>query len=317
MNLMKGNIVSRKKLLALAISAATLAPAAIVTADDHIEKDFYASLRLGIGYTDTDNTDDSADVRTLGSKIGFKGQTEFGDGLKAFGRYEYQVTPDEKDTSGDAVRLGFVGIEGNFGKVWLGRDYHNFYNFIVVPADWPWSLSGYSTVLYRGRTDNTLSYFNNIGAIDIGASFVSENDNTEEDHIDETELAVSFDAGVAKFALATVLFEDDNTEDVIALSASGSTSGVSWAINYQQQDEYSGDNDASSIMANVAYSGAYFHFEQLSVDDDLGSTTASIGYTHKVADNTSAWIEYGNVDYEDNNSNADFSNIEVFLKYDI
>jgi predicted porin len=57
-----------------------------------------------------------------GSRFGFKGAEDLGGGLKANFLMEYSVQPDA-DTTSMANRQSFVGLEGAFGTVNLGRQY--------------------------------------------------------------------------------------------------------------------------------------------------------------------------------------------------
>lgn len=57
-----------------------------------------------------------------GSRFGFKGAEDLGGGLKANFLMEYSVQPDDNATS-MANRQSFVGLEGAFGTVNLGRQY--------------------------------------------------------------------------------------------------------------------------------------------------------------------------------------------------
>ncbi len=59
-----------------------------------------------------------------GGRIGFKGTEDLGGGLKANFVVENGITPDESTTAfGTSNRQSFVGIEGGFGTLNLGRQY--------------------------------------------------------------------------------------------------------------------------------------------------------------------------------------------------
>lgn len=59
-----------------------------------------------------------------GGRIGFKGTEDLGGGLKANFVVENGITPDESTTAfGTSNRQSYVGVEGGFGSLNLGRQY--------------------------------------------------------------------------------------------------------------------------------------------------------------------------------------------------
>lgn len=58
-----------------------------------------------------------------GSRIGFKGTEDLGGGLKANFTYEAGTDPDIASTVMTSNRQSFVGVDGGFGSVALGRQY--------------------------------------------------------------------------------------------------------------------------------------------------------------------------------------------------
>ncbi len=57
-----------------------------------------------------------------GGRIGFRGEEDLGNGLKAVFNYEFGTTSDA-DSGLPATRRAFVGLSSNFGVVSLGRQY--------------------------------------------------------------------------------------------------------------------------------------------------------------------------------------------------
>lgn len=60
-------------------------------------------------------------VEDTGSRIGFKGNEALGNGLNAFFKIESKVALDTGASAGFANREGWVGLQGDFGTVKLGR----------------------------------------------------------------------------------------------------------------------------------------------------------------------------------------------------
>jgi len=94
-----------------------------------------------------------------GSRFGFKGSEDLGGGLKANFTLEYAVAPDEAATS-MANRQSFVGLEGGFGVLNVGRQYTLIHgvqgamdpNGNATQAGW---LPGLTNSV---RSDDTIAY---------------------------------------------------------------------------------------------------------------------------------------------------------------
>jgi predicted porin len=138
----------------MAVAGTVAAPVAVQAGADEM----YASARVGIEYLDSGDTAD-LNVRSVASRFGARGETDLGNGLTGFGRYEWGVDfNDGADGSSISSRHRYVGLKGDFGSALVGRTYHTFYNFVVGGTDVPWVGSGFNQVAYVGRTDKGLTY---------------------------------------------------------------------------------------------------------------------------------------------------------------
>lgn len=306
----------RKNLLAVAVGLTTLSPA-ISFADDHTEADVYASLRLGIESYETEGEPDdtkSEGIVSKSSRFGIKGKTEIDYGLTAFGTYEYGFDAANSGND-DFTRQAFIGLEGDFGKVWMGTGSHTYYNFIVSGADWPWWNSAWAMIQYRFRTTDTLSYYKSFGTVEVGASLLMDPDDAEEETIDETELGVAATFGSTKVGAGYISFAADDVEDVVGLSVSSTVGPVSLAGNYQMQEV--NDIDYSGLVLNAAVKGFYAHYEKIMADEDDVAEPSSItlGYSRSLGDNTTIWAEV--LDYDSDADTGSTQGFEVILKYDI
>jgi len=192
--------------IAMAVAGTIAAPVVVQAGADEI----YASARIGVWNTDTGG-ESEADVRSFSSRFGAKGETDLGNGLTGFGRYEWDV--DFKDHGEDAtdrggsnvvspgsvddgdkddidVRLRYVGLKGDFGQVLIGQTTHTLYNFTSVAIDNPWWHAGYNLLYYgsptsssSSRADNGITYSGSTGAIAFG--FTAYIDADAEDAADD------------------------------------------------------------------------------------------------------------------------------------
>ena len=105
----------KKTLIALALTALPVAAMADVV--------LYGQIKGGVGTTfgDGDTNGTITQMEDYGSRIGFKGEEELGNGLKAIWQVEQRVSLAGAGASeGWNTRDTFVGLEGGFGKVRAG-----------------------------------------------------------------------------------------------------------------------------------------------------------------------------------------------------
>lgn len=78
------------------------------------------------------------DQGNLANRLGFKGEEDLGDGLKATFHLEMGILPDTGQSLGQTFGIGFfnreatVGLKGSFGQIKLGRDWTASYNSMWV-----------------------------------------------------------------------------------------------------------------------------------------------------------------------------------------
>lgn len=106
----------KKNILALAIASVVAAPA--VMADDHKSgPDVYGQINAAINST----TDLGMKTTDRDSRVGVKGSQDLGNGLKGVYKMEFGVKVAD-NFGGLSGRNAFVGLEGNFGTVMVGRN---------------------------------------------------------------------------------------------------------------------------------------------------------------------------------------------------
>jgi predicted porin len=311
----------------MAVAGVVAAPVAVQAGADEI----YASARVGVEFMDTGGTSDS-DIRSMASRFGAKGETDLGNGLIGFGRYEWGV--DFNGGGSISKRHRFVGVKGDWGSVTLGQAYHTFYNFVVGPGDQPWWNSGIYQTAYVGRTDKAITYAGGSDAFAFGASVYMSRD-TDEEAIDVYEVGASYTFGndmtLALAAQGTAGDFDDGTGTMIGnggddtvggVSLSGIMLGdVSMTFGAQTQD------DDTSVLADIGYNGFIFHVEAQQIDSDSPANTnddsdqdplmVMAGYTHSLGRKTTMWFEIAVGDADSSNSNDDYTQFLATLKYDI
>ena len=289
--------------------AGTVGAPVVASADGSI----YASARVGLEHSDTGDVAD-LDVRSFASRFGARGETDLGNGMTGFGRYEWDV--DLEGGESIKVRHRYVGVKGDFGSVTIGQAYHTYYNFVYGPTDSPWWGSGYfypST----GRTDNAITYAGGTGAIGFGASAYFDRD-IEEESPERIEAAVS--VGIGDMTLAVGMWDEsgdsaniggDETVTGVVLHGIG-LGDVSLGVGFQTADEA----DYDSYVIEALIGNAYIHFEAGS-SDDADPNSITLGYTQSLGRNTTMWYEGVVTDADTGNSDDDLTALRAVLKYDI
>ena len=72
--------------IAMAVAGVVAAPVAVQAGADEI----YASARIGV-WAHKDGGDPNTEVKSFSSRFGAKGETDLGNGLTGFGRFEWDI----------------------------------------------------------------------------------------------------------------------------------------------------------------------------------------------------------------------------------
>jgi len=139
-----------KQLLAIAVSAAVLAPS-FASADVKV----YGRLQAEYNVEDSDangqDSQQSVDDQAGQSRLGFKVSEKLGGGLTAFGKIEFRLDPSQHNTSGTngnttgstgaiGSRDSHVGIKGSWGSVAVGSFHSPYKTAGGVKWD-PWTAT--------------------------------------------------------------------------------------------------------------------------------------------------------------------------------
>lgn len=167
----------------------------------------YGSFRPALTYNDFGNGDSSTDVTDFFSRIGFKGDIKVNNDITAFYQGEWDVDVEADADFGDA-RLGFVGLEGSFGRVALGKQWSPHYNIVAEATDLFNNRSspfGYDEASpFRTNQMVTYSYTRGGFKLDAGLQFNGDTENSaggdnseanSTEHVDSGSIGVSYSFG--------------------------------------------------------------------------------------------------------------------------
>jgi predicted porin len=170
-----------KKLLALAVAGATLAPAAMAQTANPVT--LYGRIWVAFENVKADGgraapISSRNRVSNNGSSlIGVRGTEDLGGGLKAFFQFETEVRPDQNDSPFSNRNSG-VGLQGDFGSVLLGRWDTPFKiaNSSIDPFGTT-TIAGYTSAMsdrgnFDRREQNVLQYWSpNFSGLTFRASY--------------------------------------------------------------------------------------------------------------------------------------------------
>ena len=173
----------KKSALALAIPAA-LSLAGVAHAQTNVQ--VYGLLDAGVEAVNHAGPNDGSMVRVISggkntSRWGLRGTEELGGGLKAVFNLEGGILMDTGASDGNLFkRQANVGLEGDFGRVILGRSFTTTYDLVIkfdplgFAPNYSWATGGSATGPSKyGMTtafDNLIKYTGTSGAFTYGAT---------------------------------------------------------------------------------------------------------------------------------------------------
>ncbi|MES2148569.1 MAG: porin [Pseudomonadota bacterium] len=173
----------KKSLLSLA-ALATLSAGGFAHAQSNVQ--VYGLIDAGVDYTTNSNAAKDSAVRVISggkntSRWGFRGTEDLGGGLKAVFNLEGGILMDTGNLDGVLFkRQAYVGLEGDYGRVVLGRSFTTTYDFVILfdplgyAPNYSWATSSNATGPSKyGMTtafDNLVKYSGQAGEFKYGAT---------------------------------------------------------------------------------------------------------------------------------------------------
>lgn len=312
----------QKKLIALAVAGLVSAPA---FAQSNVQ--IYGIMDLGFArYSSSEGGATSNKSRTgidsgnqAASRIGFRGTEDLGNGLKAFFQIEQGLSADT--SSQPTNRQLFVGLQGDFGKVRLGRDF-NPSRSLVAGLD-PFGTSGAGNMqnIYQlqTRVDNAVIYSTpNMGGFTADVTFTNSVSGNEAAYLKGANnpndrlwnVVGKYSNGPLMVGASYERIKDDiDTLKGWNLVGSYDFGVVSLRGAYGQVKE-DGDKIKQYMIAAVApvseAGSVLFSYNRIKVDisgfSDPKASQWALGYNHKLSKRTNVYATYAKIS---TNSNAE------------
>ena len=311
----------QKKLIALAVAGLVSAP---VFAQSNVSIYGVADAYMGFG-SHGDNDFAGVDQGGLsGSRIGFRGTEDLGNGLKAVFTLEQGINIDDGTGMGGQSRQSFVGLAGAFGAVTLGRQYAPGWDFqydvlgaSIVSAQYILASGVSSSIAASSdaRWDNSVAYSGKFSGLRVRAIYSMDAIETTTLGADPSDddamgLGLEYADGPLKVgAVYQVLNTASNapaTDDQTEWLMGGSYDfGVATlALSYQDAESLGKmkGEDAKlwqvGVMVPVGAAGKVLvGYGELKHENVIGSNSAksksySLAYTHALSKRTTAYTGY-------------------------
>lgn len=296
----------------------------------------YGSFRPALTYSDFGNDESSTDVTDFFSRIGFKGDIKVNESITAFYQGEWDIDVEADADFGDA-RIGFVGLEGDFGRVALGKQWSPHYNIVAEATDIFNNRSspfGYDEASpFRTNQMVTYSYSNGGFKLDAGLQFNGDAENSaggdnsqanNTEQVDSGSIGVSYSFG--DFYLGASYLDQqldvDDERDFRAVAGSWKVSKDFYvAVTYQDIERTMGTNtyDQSSfdiaasyaLSKNYTFKTSYFDWD----GDGQGRTFDGYNLTleNQLNDSVKVFVEYLTRDIEGGEQQK---HVSVGMRYD-
>jgi predicted porin len=268
-----------KKLLTIAMAAAMVAPL-VATADTTV----YGKVNTALVNTDN-GTDDYWKVQNgyAGSRLGFKGTEDLGNGMKAFFQYEFST---DAQTNGGVTggRLANVGLTGGFGTVVLGQVWSPYYNTVDVTDIM--DLSGVGNSYYIGalRIGNVAAYVTpNFSGLTATIGTIIDG-MPGEDGVDVYNISVDYANGPLTAGVSYLSNEHTNMDqwgfgakykmDNFAVMAqyedANDADADSWALG---GEAYFGNNTVKAVYGSADLAGADYDVWSIGVKHNFSKRT--------------------------------------------
>jgi len=306
-----------KKLIALAVAAASVAPAAMaqtanpVTLYGRVYVMFESVAAKG-GASPVARRNRVSDQSSL---LGVRGTEDLGGGLKAFFQLETAFRPDSNNTT-FAARNSGVGLQGGFGSILMGR-WDSPYKSATIAVD-PFgdlTISGITGINndqgnHDRRVQNVVQYWSpNFAGFAARVSYGANEGKTASLNPDEIAASLTYGKGPIYAFLTYEKLEDQaaglNEQEAMSAGGAFTIGPVKLGALYATYQK-SGRTDKDSWMANAVYTAGKHQFiyqYQMAEDGGLNGATVqpeasshSVGYQYNFSKRTFFLAQYTKVD---------------------
>jgi predicted porin len=250
----------KKTLIALAVAGVVAAPAAFAATSN---VDIYGKVRMSMDRVDIDGTGSQWQIEDRVSRVGVKGSEDLGGGLKAIWQVEQGVAVDSAGAFGGAdLRNTFVGLNGGFGTVLMGR--HDTPYKIAGSADLfadtiADSQSSGGIIGYSGfdtRASNTVAYITpTMSGLHAAVALVpGEAAGTNADGLaDAYSMAAMYNNGPFNASLGYENYDNIADNHAMKVNVGYTMGNLKFGGTYEKQTRAAANLDAKNYLVSAAY----------------------------------------------------------------
>ena len=310
----------------LALAAAVTALAVPAMAQSQVT--VYGRVDLSLAQQG-DAADDKEMRNGSGSRLGFRGVEDLGGGLKAFFQMEHRFNANDGDLSSAAFWHGksLVGLEGGFGRVWLGRDETPAYLLGQTVAD-PWgtdTVAGNADIVRGGigkqRYNSSVNYAYSMSGISFGAQFGEADKNASGDSEDRPySFGLGYKAGALQlgFGYENPSDKDDNWLTLYAgynfgVAKVGAFFGTGNDTNDNKRQAYL--LSATAPLAGGEFRASYGQLKNKDAANGILRKQFGLGYHYPLSKRTTVYVDLVNKKRDNQNPANEKTGYDVGIKH--
>jgi len=284
-----------KSIIASAIAATLLSTSALAAAD---MPTVYGNIQLKWQHSDTDGNGGTTGLANNGSTIGFKHSAKVNDDLTAFAKIEYNVNnSDNQNDDGLTLDEAYVGVEGNFGKVWIGSD-DSVYGEYIDLVDGFDALGVVDGVSYStGQGDLVQFVSSSMEGFQVFAAVQLDASDAGRENAFQLGLAYSADALTLALAMDSNDSDGDDAKSTFGVSATYTMDNLKLVGEIHTRDEVS-DVVAAAAIYTAGANQYQLTLAHASFEDDTDSTTVGLQALHNMSSNMYVYAEAAFMDKE-------------------
>ncbi len=314
----------KKTLIASAIAAASVVSANAAAAEATV----YGNVQLVAAYNDVEVTEDGAKFKAHGyehadngSTIGLKGSHEIAPGLEGFFKAELEFDADDKSSSDGlgALDEAYVGLKGDFGKVWVGsddtvyedainiNDYFEFYGVSDLGKTGEGDMIQYASPSFGGLVLSAGVQVNGEGFVNIDDEEISDDSKGKGDSNLPYVLAATYSLSDATSISLAVDSNDGGSsadnENTYGIAVTQSLNELTVSAAFETRKD---DRDVASLLGVYSMGANNFAlaYEFADYDDDREANRVLAQALHNLSDNMYVYIEGEWSDLEEDSDNS-------------
>lgn len=308
----------QRKLIAFAVAGLTSAPA---FSQSNVTIYGVVDVAVGIGSAGDNDFRGLTTAAWNGNRFGFKGTEDLGNGLKAVFQLEqgFNVDTGEANSTRQFHRQSWVGLQGAFGTVGLGRQYAPGY-FAIYDAGLgglasPWTniVSGTGMTIVPGsiaRWDNSLAYTGTFKGLTVRGTYSMNSKEADADpqQDDKWGVGAEYKNGPLKAGAAFHYLKESSDDQKELLIGAEYDFGVLTLAGSWQAGRDVGAGDVAKrfwslgVIVPVSAAGkvhvSYGVLKEKDVDE-ADAKSWLLAYRHDLSKRTNAYVAYNRTTNDD------------------